>query len=169
MLVLFHRLCAARYRDSGGQTGSWFTELASLTVTATVSAAICGYRSGPQVARTTFSWCSKGMWRKVPERVISESDMTLCNCSYGSSLSIWSLKDDIKRTCLHLLNLHGLKQWHLLHHFSQLSQQNAWAGCWRPGPLRLTVTHWNGATPSLPRLLLPSHSFEVVADCAQTT
>ncbi len=46
--------------------------LAVHSLTATVSAAICGHESGTQVTRATFSWSSEGKWRKVPDKVISE-------------------------------------------------------------------------------------------------
>lgn len=73
--------------------------LAADSLTAAVSAAICGQESGPQVTRAAFSWPSEGRWRKVPDEVISErSSLVILPVdeskirARGSSVGIWSLK-----------------------------------------------------------------------------
>lgn len=114
-------------------------------VTPTVSAAICGHRSGPQVTKGTFSWFSEG--RIVPDKVISERSSLSDMISEVRELMSWNLKWAVP-TC-------SKPQQGLFDYFSQLSKQNACTGCCRLDPLRLTVSRWKGTTPSRPPLFQP--------------
>lgn len=108
--------------DCGGEA------LAADSLTATVSAAICGRQSGPQVTRATFSWSSEGRWRKVPDKVISER----------SSLVILPVEESKIRHPGSSVGIQSLKTWNDLFPPAEFLEPQTMTTSWPPLPVKPT-------------------------------